>query len=266
MAHSATEKIGIKVVNVLVFLFFFSSHMYSVIGPNSHTKTSYLAPAAYSFWIWTLIDFLLLGMVIIQFTDAGFGPVVETIGWRFAIIGLLNAAWVYLFHHGQYVIGFVVVLFLAAAISNVYWDLKKNRPTDKISAIFVHLPFSLWHAYAVFLVVLTGFTAFSKDKHSHPASLATKVVGVIALVFLASTSVGYAFESQKGDLAGAAVIAWELLAIYINQPHPRLIHWFALAGFIVSLLAIVKALFYTARNPSLTGDDGERAPLIAGSD
>jgi hypothetical protein len=50
-----------------------------------------------------------------------------------------------------------------------------------------------------------------------------------------------------------------------DQPHPRLIHWFALAGFIVSLLAIVKALFYTARNPSLVSDDGERAPLIAGN-
>lgn len=52
--------------------------MYSVIGPNAHTKTSYLAPAAYSFWIWTLIDLLLLGMVVVQFTDAGFSPVVES--------------------------------------------------------------------------------------------------------------------------------------------------------------------------------------------
>lgn len=58
--------------------FFFSSHMYSVIGPDAHTKTSYLAPAAYSFWIWTLIDLLLLGMVVVQFTDAGFSPVVES--------------------------------------------------------------------------------------------------------------------------------------------------------------------------------------------
>lgn len=88
---------------------------------------------------------------------------------------------------------------------------------------------ALWHAYAVFLVVLTGFTAFSKDKHSHPASLATKVTGVIALVFLASTSVGYAFESQKGDLAGAAVIAWELLAIYISECLPAYVE---LVGYI----------------------------------
>jgi hypothetical protein len=76
---------------------------------------------------------------------------------------------------------------------------------------------ALWHAYVVFLVVLTGFTAFSKDKHTHSASLATKVMGVIALIFLTSTSIGYAFESQKGDVAGAAVIAWELLAIYISE-------------------------------------------------
>jgi hypothetical protein len=51
----------------------------------------------------------------------------------------------------------------------------------------------------------------------------------------------------------------------LDQPHPKVIHWFALTGFIISLLAILKAAFFTARSPSLA-DDGERAPLIAGSD
>lgn len=51
--------------------------MYSVLGPAAPTKTSYLSPAAYSFYIWTLIDLLLLGTVIVQFTDAGFAPIVE---------------------------------------------------------------------------------------------------------------------------------------------------------------------------------------------
>lgn len=265
--HSVTERLPLKVVNVLVFIFFFGSNLYSVLYPGAPTKTSYLTPATYSFYVWTLIDLLLLGTVILQFFDAGFEPIIEGIGFRFAIIGVLNGIWVSLFHHGHYIVGFVFVVLLSLAVSTVYWDMK-NRfpPKNHLSAIFVSLPFSLWHAYSIFLVVLTGFTAFSKDKHTHDAGIATKLIGVIAICFLASTSVGYAFHSSKGDIAGAAVIAWELLAIYINQPHPKVIKWFALASFIISLLAIVKTAFYTARSPSLIDDGGERAPLIAGSD
>jgi hypothetical protein len=40
---------------------------------------------------WTLINALLLGFVIFQFTDAGHEPVVDGIGWRFAGVGILNA-------------------------------------------------------------------------------------------------------------------------------------------------------------------------------
>lgn len=131
----------------------------------------------------------------------------------------------------------------------------------------IHNLTALWHAYSVFLVVLTGFTAFSRDVSHHP-SVATKVVGCLALAFLASTAVGYAFHSSRGDIAGASVIAFELLAIFLNHMHGsgKLLHWFALGSFIVSVLAILKAVVFTARNPGLTGDDGERAPLIAGRD
>lgn len=112
-------------------------------------------------------------------------------------------------------VGFVFAVLTTLAISQLYWDLKtKYPPKTTASALLVHLPFSLWHAYSVFLVVLTGFTAFGRDKHTHGAGVVTKVFAVIALVFLTSTSVGYAFHSNKGDIAGAAVIAYELLAIY----------------------------------------------------
>ncbi|KAL7008292.1 hypothetical protein EMMF5_002021 [Cystobasidiomycetes sp. EMM_F5] len=267
MARSVTDGLALKVVNVLVFAFFFGTNLYSVLSPGSPTKTTYITPAQYGFYVWTLIDLLLLGTVIFQFFDAGYEPVVEGVGWRFAIIGLLNGIWSTLFHHGHYVIGFIFTLLLALAVSTVYWELKvRHPPKTTASAIFVHLPFSLWHAYSVFLIVLTAFAAFSKDKHHQHASLATRVLAIIALAFLGSTSVAYAFHSSRGDVAGAAVIAFELSAIFVNQTHPKTIHWVALAAFIVSLLAIVKAVFYTARNPSLVGDDGERAPLIAGSD
>jgi len=261
-----TQRLPLKILNVLVFVFFFGSNIYSVAYPGAHEKISYLTPARYAFYVWTLINALLLGTVVFQFTDAGLESVIEGIGFRFAIIGVLNGLWASLYHHGHYIIAFILIGVLALAISTVYWDMKNRFPPKTTGqALFVSLPFSLWHAYSVFLVCLSGTVAFSQDKHTHVATLGTKALVVILIGFLAFTAVGYAFQSQKGDMAGAAVIAWMLLGVYTNQPHPKVIHWFALTGFIISLLAILKAAFFTARSPSLT-DDGERAPLIAGSD
>ena len=56
-------------------------------------------------YVWTLIDILLLGLVVVQFTDAGYEPVIEGLGFRFAIIGVLNAVFVWLNHHNHYIVG-----------------------------------------------------------------------------------------------------------------------------------------------------------------
>lgn len=85
------------------------------------------------------------------------------------------------------------------------------------------------------------------------------------------TSVGYAFKSRKGDVAGAAVLAWALFGIFdrksillfskledknfpvkiddwywflvlvvnLDQDN-KMIHYFALGAFIVADIAIVK--------------------------
>lgn len=48
---------------------------------------------------------------------------------------------------------------------------------------------------------------------AHPG-VTVRVLVVLAEAFLALTAVGYAFQSRKGDLAGAGVLAWVLYGIY----------------------------------------------------
>ena len=72
-------------------------------------------------------------------------------------------------------------------------------------------------ANAKFLVFLAGAQVFGVDKQTHHAGLATKLAACVSIAFLASTSIGYAFQSSKGDLAGAAVISYILLAIYVGK-------------------------------------------------
>ena len=110
--------------------------------PGGTEKLTYLTPAPWGFYVWSLIDLLLIGTVVVQFFDAGSEAVVEGLGFNFAIIGLLNAGWVWLFHHGHHIIGFIVVILLTLAVSATYWKLKtQNPPKTGIAAVFVHLPF-----------------------------------------------------------------------------------------------------------------------------
>lgn len=257
----------------------------------------YITPSPDTFYVWTVINLLFLGFVIFQFTSAG-DKCVDIIGWRFAGIGILQSIWVhvrppspspttaeqreipqlYLKHH--YVVAFVFAILVALVVSHVYWDLRTKHLESSVNGsnwpdvLFIHLPFSLLHAYLVFLLVLSAFTAFGVDKSHHHAGVATKVLVCLALAFLALTAWGYAFNGEKGDVAGAVVLAVMLGGVWSHQ-HGRgtkSIHIVALIAFIVSLFAVVKVrpLSPLSEESSLRGlvggrPSGRRSSGAAGS-
>jgi hypothetical protein len=266
------DNLLLKIVNVLVFFLFFGSNVYTSIGPEAGyggAKETYITPAPFGFFVWTLINLLLLGFIVYQFTERGHVATVENIGWRFPALAILHSIYIHLFARGHFILAFIFSLLVFGLVSHIYYDLKfKNRIQGLTDGLFIHLPFSLWHAWSVVLIVISAFAAFGVSASTHKAGVGTIVFAAIAIVFLASTAVGYAFHSDQGDIAGAIVIAYELLAIFVEQRKPDVIHWFALAGFIISVLAILKALFFTVRKgrSSILAGDEERAPLVSGSD
>jgi hypothetical protein len=267
-----SDKLLLKVVNVLVYIFLFGSNIYTSLipeyGHHHHhyytAKLTHITPAPYAFYVWTVINLGLLGFVILQFFDAGYELAVEHVGWRFAIVGILNAIYAHLYATNHFVAAFILSLFLASAVSHVYWSLRSHPPKGAAQVLCVGLPFSFWHAWSIVLVIITAFAAFGKPQDSH-AGIWTKLLVAVALVFLTLTSVGYAFNGDQGDIGGAAVIAWALLGIFSAQRYPEFIHWFALGSFIVSVFAVLKAAytFYAGGRGGLLTDP-ERAPLISG--
>jgi len=261
----------LKVVNVLAYIFLLGSNAYTSWMPDygdsqSHAgKVTYITPASYAFYVWTIINLLLLGEVIVQFFS---GPAAELlidhIGWRFAGIAILNAVYAHLYASGHYVLAFICVLFLASAISTVYWSLRSHPPSETSTTVFVHLPWSLWHAWSVVLVLVSGFAAFGRSTHHH-AGVWTDMFVCAGLAFLVLTSVGYAYHGDKGDVGGAAVLAWALWGIFSAHVHPQVIHWFALGSAILATLAVAKALYsaFTGGRGGVLADS-ERAPLLSG--
>jgi biotin transporter BioY len=115
----------------------------------------------------------------------------------------------------HFIVAFIFSLLVFSSVSHVYWTLRRNyQPKNNWDILFVHLPFSLWHAYALLAVLLSAFAAFSSRSPPDHPDLVEKIMVVAAEIFLTMTSIGYAFESTQGDLAGASVIALFLFGLY----------------------------------------------------
>ncbi|KAF9917793.1 hypothetical protein BX616_011272 [Lobosporangium transversale] len=250
-----------KVANIIVYLTLLSGNLYSTFGGDKNTDSpydskykSYITPAQYTFFAWTVVYFLFGGMMVYQwFTD----KVHEAVGWQFVTVSILNAIWLALWSSGHTILAFVSLLFTASAVSYIYYRLVRLHDADTMGEIlFLHLPFSLYHAWIFVLMVINAFAVLSPVKEDGPSTFQV-VLAVIGLVFIASTVVGY-IEYKKGDVAGALVLAWYLIGVFVQQDHP-VIHWTALGLGIAVAIYTLKP--FVARSLGRR-NGGETAPLL----
>jgi len=208
-----------------------------------------------------------------QFTEHGKQVFVDGVQWRFALLAILNQAFVWFWYKHWYITAFILSLLVSATVSQIYYTIKSSESSNTTTAdeIILHLPFSLWHAYSLVLVILSGFEAFGRDVHSHHYSpgVWTKVFVFFAFLFLETTAAAYAFQSREGDPAGGAVIAFYLFSVFIHQRggahNSGFVKWTSLVFFILSLVAILKSVYGTFRKGASVLHDEERAPLVGSS-
>ncbi|GAA5993108.1 hypothetical protein JCM10908_003109, partial [Rhodotorula pacifica] len=117
-------------VNVLTFIFLFSTNIYSSFKPHGYGRDTYFTPSG---------DILLLGFVIYQIFDSS-AEAIHGIGWRFAIIGVLNAIFVHVFVTEHYIVAFIFAALVAAAVSTAYYSLAAHHHSRSLGdTLFVHL-------------------------------------------------------------------------------------------------------------------------------
>jgi len=267
MSDSWTDGILLKAANVLLYIGFLGSNIYSVAGPThyyGYGKETYFTPATWTFGIWSLIHLLLLGTIVYQFFPNGKKVIVDAINWRLPLLIILNTVYINVWGHGNYIIAFILALLVSSAVSHIYYVVKKHHaPEDLNDELWIHLPISLWHGFTTFLIFVTGFEAFGVNALHHHAGIFTKVFVFLSLLFLESTSAAYAFSSPEGDLAGSIAIAWSLFGIFDHQRSSAFVHWSSLAFAILSSVWIGKAIYGLFNRGRITViTDSERAPLI----
>ncbi|KAF8956855.1 hypothetical protein BGZ46_002306, partial [Entomortierella lignicola] len=151
----------------------------------------------------------------------------------------------------------IIPLFLATgAVSVVYFRLKEQDSAETLlDVIFLHLPFSLYHAW-IFVLLVVNFFAVVSPIHSHGPSIIQLVVSIIGLVFIALTVIGY-IEHKQGDVAGALVLAWYLFGVFAEQKEPA-IHWTSLGLGIAVAAYTLKPFIFRLVGRQTT----ETAPLL----
>jgi len=261
-----SDGIVLKIVNILVYVLFLGSNIYTVAAPSEiyYTgKETYLTPAPWAFLIWSVIHVLLLGTIIYQFTAQGKAVIIDGISWRLPLLGVLNAIYVNLWANQYYIIAFILALCVSSAVTHTYYVIKKYHSSQSLGdELLVHLPFSLWHGFTTFLVVLSAFEAFGVNAHTHKAGVWTKLFVFLALFFLEGTAATYAFSSPQGDLAASISVAWTLWAIFAHQTSSGFVHWSALVFAILALIWVVKGAYGVTKGGAVRLDDEERAPLV----
>lgn len=184
---------------------------------------------------------------------------VDGVRFHFISIALLNTIWLTLLQHNLPIWAWAVIFITAIQVSYIYYVLKYKYPPQNINdVIWIHAPFSLYHAWIFVLCVISVFIAFSPIKGTPDDEPSTLVrIFVILGMLIMEFKVMYYVIMSKGDISGAIVITWVLYGIALGQSDPW-IHWAALVfAFISTLLSLtpIASKYYL-------GSREEQTPLL----
>lgn len=208
-------------------------------GEISDQFAVYVIPAGYVFSIWGLI-YLLQG----AFTTWQALPrnrdsaVLRSLGYLPAATGVLNAAWILLWHHELFALTVPVMLTLLATLVAIHlrlWALR-DRLRDATSYWTVRAP---WSVYLGWITVATianvaqtlaayGFTGFGVE----PALLGAAVLAVGA-------AIAVVFVTRYRDVGYGLVITWAYVGVAVKESDTAIVALAATAGaLLVGLLAL----------------------------
>ncbi|GJJ05865.1 hypothetical protein Clacol_000052 [Clathrus columnatus] len=212
------DGILLKLLNVLAYALFLSSNIYATTTPGSAYRfrpRTYISPSVWAYSVWPLIFSMITAVVCYQFTPRGKSIIIDIIDWRFSLLTVLSAIFLYVWALHYYILTFIFALSISLAMFHVYDSLRKSRISG--DELWVYLPFSVYHGWTTVVLVITAFEAFGVNTGTHIPGVFTKFFVFIGLFFLQSVSALFAFSPAQGDFGGSIVITWVLFAIYSSM-------------------------------------------------
>lgn len=220
-------------------------------GEISDRFDVYFVPAGYVFSIWGLIYIGWLAFAIYQLLPAQrANPRLQRIGYLFAISGLANMAWLFLWHYEYFVLTVVVMFALLLLLIAIYLRLKIGQiRVDPIERWCVDIPFSLylgWITVATIANVTSVLDYLQWGGWGVSPEMWTLIM-LAATVFIAAAVI-----LTRGDVAYGLVIIWALAGIAVEHSNVSLVATAAwVAAALVGLILLVGPSLRSRRGPLL---------------
>ncbi len=185
-------------------------------GQISDRFKVYFVPAGYVFSIWGLIYLGLIAFAIFQALPAQReNPRLRTTGWWIVLGGLVNIAWIFLWHYQVFPLTILAMLVLLVSLIIVYLRLGIGRTgVSRTETWLVRVPFSIYLGWITVATVANATSLLDYLKwNAFGIAPETWMVIILAAVLVISTIMSF----SRRDIAYILVILWALAGIGVKH-------------------------------------------------
>ncbi len=245
----------LKILNVLALALVLVVNFLANALPLNGIKTNVISdkypneftPANITFSIWAVIYSLIIAVVIWQFIGQNHlkNVLVKQISVWFILNCVLNAAWLYAWHHESFDMTLLLMLGILLTLVHInkieYEDLSSRTPNKWL----VQSAFGIYLGW-ICIAMIANFTVFLVSLHFNKFGM-SDTFWTGSLIGVGSITAALLVVRFKNIFIGLAVI-WALIGIVIRQSQVHgaftAVSWAALTYG----LAVVASLFYGRRS------------------
>lgn len=216
-------------------------------GEISDNFDVFFVPAGYVFSIWGLIYLGLLAFTVYQaLPSQRENPRLQRVGYLYALSGLANSAWIFLWHYQRFPLTLIVMLIILGSLIAVYLRLGIGR-TDAPTAErwLVRLPFSIYLGW-ISVATVANATSLLDYLGWNGWGIAPATWAVIMLVVAAV--IAFAVIFTRRDAAYGLVFVWAYAGIAVKHAKTPLVA--IPAGVLAAAIAVALIVVSLRRGPA----------------
>ncbi len=185
-------------------------------GAISDMFDVYFVPAGYVFSIWGLIYLLLGGFTIYQaLPSQRENPSLRKIGYLFAINGIANSVWLFLWHYLLFPATLLAMFTILGTLLLIYIRLDIGRTkVSTAEAWLVHMPFRVYFGW-ITVATIANVSDVLFDIGWNRWGLSDEAWMVIMLGVV--VVIAGLMSRLRGDVAYISVLIWALIGIIVEQ-------------------------------------------------
>jgi len=209
-------------------------------------------PAGYVFSIWGVIYLGMIAFAVYQALPAQReNPRLRRVGYLFALSGLANMAWLFLWHYEQFTWTLVAMFTLLALLILIYLRLEigQNR-VPAAETLMIRVPISIYLGW-ITVATIANVTQVLYYWGWSGWGISGEVWAVILLAVATALSAAMIFT--RGDIAYLLVIIWSVIGVAVKQADSPLVAtaaWIAAGAIVLLLVAGTLARRRTSLKPA----------------